>query len=53
MDRGAPYGSEAWTAATAAALGLGFTLRPRGRPPKGAVAPPAGTDTFSLFPEET
>jgi putative transposase len=53
VDRGAPYDSEAWTAATAAALGRRFTLRPRGRPPKGGVAPPASTDAPSLFPEET
>jgi putative transposase len=53
VGRGAPYGSEAWTTPTAAALGLGFTLRPPGRPPTGAVTPPASTDTPTLFPEET
>ena len=52
VDRGAPYGSAAWTAATATALGLAFTLRPRGRPPKGAVAEPAGNYPPTLFPAE-
>jgi putative transposase len=32
--RGCPYGSEPWVQRTAAAYGLGPTLRPRGRPPK-------------------
>ena len=32
--RGSPLGSTTWVQATAAALGLGFTLRPRGRPRK-------------------
>jgi putative transposase len=32
--RGRPYGSPAWVQRTAARLGLQFTLRPRGRPPK-------------------
>ena len=32
--RGAPYGSESWQRATAEALGLEATMRPRGRPPK-------------------
>jgi putative transposase len=31
-NRGTPYGSDAWVAHTADALGLRFTLRPRGRP---------------------
>lgn len=34
VDRGTPYGEEAWSQAVAAQLGLGFTLRPRGRPVK-------------------
>ena len=33
-QRGRPYGSRAWVAAAARRLGLGFTLRPRGRPRK-------------------
>jgi putative transposase len=33
--RGCPYGSEAWQARVAGQLGLGHTLRPRGRPKKG------------------
>jgi putative transposase len=32
VQRGSPFGNDAWTKATAAALGLEFTLRPRGRP---------------------
>jgi putative transposase len=35
--RGAPYGSDAWIAETAVRLGLASTLRPRGRPRKGAA----------------
>jgi putative transposase len=31
--RGRPYGGDAWVRDTAERLGLGFTLRPRGRPP--------------------
>ena len=31
-QRGRPYGAVEWVAATAARLGLGFTLRPPGRP---------------------
>jgi putative transposase len=34
MARGQPYGSDDWREATAARLGLGSTLRPRGRPRK-------------------
>jgi putative transposase len=34
VNRGTPYGSDKWQAATARRLGLGFTLRPRGRPKK-------------------
>lgn len=34
IQRGAPYGSDAWVLATAAQLGLQSTLRPRGRPRK-------------------
>ncbi|MGB7159868.1 MAG: hypothetical protein WBD40_17505, partial [Tepidisphaeraceae bacterium] len=32
LNRGAPYGSPTWQSATAATLGLSFTLRPHGRP---------------------
>ena len=32
--RGTPFGSEPWTRRMAGQLGLGFTLRPRGRPGK-------------------
>jgi len=32
---GRPYGAEAWVQATAAALGLPLSQRPRGRPRKG------------------
>ena len=34
VSRGRPFGSDAWTAATAARLQLGGTLAPRGRPRK-------------------
>lgn len=34
VQRGAPYGEEAWQKRTAEALGLASTLRPRGRPAK-------------------
>ena len=34
VQRGRPYGDEAWTAKTALKLGLETTLRPRGRPRK-------------------
>lgn len=34
VRRGSPFGSEKWVRATAKKLGLDFTLRPRGRPPK-------------------
>jgi hypothetical protein len=34
VERGRPYGAEAWTGETARRLGLESTLRPRGRPPK-------------------
>ena len=34
LARSRPPGPDAWTARTAARLGLGWTLRPRGRPPK-------------------
>ncbi len=30
--RGRPCGDEAWVATTVERLGLGFTMRPRGRP---------------------
>lgn len=34
VNRGRPYGALDWVAATAARLGLDFTLRGPGRPPK-------------------
>jgi putative transposase len=34
LRRGSPYGNAAWAEQTAAELGLGSTLRGRGRPPK-------------------
>jgi putative transposase len=34
VNRGTPFGSEGWTAATATALGLESSCRPRGRPRK-------------------
>lgn len=34
IQRGAPYGEEAWILRTARALGIESTLRPRGRPPR-------------------
>ena len=34
VRRSRPLGEAGWVAATAAALGLGWTLRPRGRPPE-------------------
>ena len=37
--RGRPFGADEWVRRTAAALGLGHTLRPTGRPPKAAPAP--------------
>lgn len=36
VSRGVPYGDAAWVKHTAATLGLEFTLRNRGRPPRGA-----------------
>ncbi len=33
-ERGTPFGDEAWVRATAVRLGLEFTLRPPGRPPR-------------------
>jgi putative transposase len=39
VQRGTPYGSTTWTQAAAAALGLQFTLRPRGRPPGSGRGP--------------
>jgi putative transposase len=38
LRRGRPFGDERWVKATAAKLGLSFTLRPRGRPPKPPLA---------------
>lgn len=34
VDRGRPFGSDAWVWQTAQAAGLGYTLRPQGRPSK-------------------
>lgn len=34
IDRGRPYGDDAWNQRTTRRLGLETTLRPRGRPPK-------------------
>ncbi len=34
LRRGQPYGSAPWQKRMASRLGLGSTLRPRGRPPK-------------------
>jgi putative transposase len=39
VRRGVPHGAADWVQATAARLGLGHTLRPRGRPPKTAQEP--------------
>jgi putative transposase len=39
VERGKPFGDEAWTEATADRLGLRQTLRPRGRPRKAKSAP--------------
>ena len=38
VNRGSPFGAEDWQEETAKDLGLGFTLRPRGRPRKDADA---------------
>ena len=38
LDRGQPYGGEAWVRDAAARLGLESSLRPRGRPKKEAPA---------------
>lgn len=40
IERGRPFGSKAWVVRMAKAMGLGFTLRPRGRPPKRAPEHP-------------
>ena len=37
VNRGTPFGNEAWMARTAEQLGLQSTLRPRGRPRKNAA----------------
>ncbi len=34
VNRGAPFGTDAWTAVTAERLGLDASLRPIGRPQK-------------------
>jgi len=46
--RGAPLGPAAWERGAAARLGLGHTLRPRGRPP-GQAAAVSGADQPPLF----
>jgi putative transposase len=38
--RGRPFGSDGWAAATAVRLGLGASLRPRGRPPRSTADGP-------------
>jgi putative transposase len=38
VARGCPFGAPAWQEQTARRLGLEFTLRPRGRPPKASRA---------------
>jgi len=38
IERGRPFGSASWVDKMADAMGLGFTLRPRGRPPNPAKA---------------
>jgi len=40
VQRGRPYGAATWVRATATRLGLGFTLRGPGRPPKGSAKQP-------------
>jgi putative transposase len=47
VEPGTPYGSAAWTQATAAALGLEFTLRAGGRPP--GSGPAARSNETGLF----
>ena len=42
VQRGRPYGGEAWAAKTAKKLGLESTFRPRGRPPKDKEAAKEG-----------
>ena len=41
IERGTPFGSQAWTARTATTLGLESSTRPRGRPPKSPATTPA------------
>ena len=42
LRRDRPFGSAAWTTATARSLGLEYSLRPRGRPPAADSATPSG-----------
>jgi putative transposase len=49
VARGTPFGSDAWVQPTAAALGLEYTLRPRGRPPKQPGVPGDEPDPLPLF----
>ncbi len=46
VERGCPYGADGWVKATAHALGLQSTLRPRGRPAKGCSQQDEPTDTL-------
>ena len=43
VRRDRPFGSAAWTVATARSLGLEYSLRPRGRPPAADSATSNGT----------
>ena len=47
--RDRPFGTSGWTLETAKALGLGYSLRPRGRPPRSNRAP--GTK-FTKLPNQ-
>ena len=38
VRRGSPFGTPTWTARTAFRLGIEYTLRPRGRPPRRAAS---------------
>ena len=51
VKRGCPFGSDAWVKTTAARLGLEYTLRPRGRPPKCHKRDESGTAGL-LFQQE-
>jgi putative transposase len=51
VERGAPYGAPAWVERTAAALDLGSSLRPPGRPRRAPGAPADG-EAPGLFPPQ-